>query len=258
MRGKFVLKEAGRVVSLHTIALAEQRWADASCDGVLTIGLDPAGEGGEGDESVFAPRRGLRVLDLLAFRGLSEDAHVVHLLNIIREHRVHRERPRVVFDREGPIGAKVYHALRAYLERYDDQEQPFELYPIRASDRASREPGVWDRQRDALWGNLGRWLRAVEDQGEGGAIPEDTRLEAELHAPEWIPGPMGRTKVTSKKDIRKKIGRSPDRADAVSLAVWDPRPWEIVQTEQKPPPPADPRRPVLDPFSGAIDPWGRR
>lgn len=252
VRGRFVVKEEGRVVSLHTIELAEQRWRDAPCEGVLTIGLDPAGEGGEGDESVFALRRGLRVLELLAHRGLSEEAHLVHLMNLVREHRLPRERPRVVVDREGPIGTRVWREIKAYLERFDEENMPFVLFGVRASDRASREPDVWDRQRDALWGNASRWLRAQDEGGLGGAIPEDTRLEAELHAPEWIPGPNGRMKVTSKKDLRKKLGRSPDRGDAVCLAVWDPMPHEFVVEEEKIRAPSR-----LDPFSGAIDPWGR-
>lgn len=255
VKGQFVRKEEGKVITLHTIELAEQRWKDAPCEGVLTIGLDPAGEGGDGDESVYVPRRGLRVLELLAFRGLSDDAHLVHLLNVIREHKLPGERPRVVLDREGQVGSKVYAVLRAYLERFELDEKPFDLFPIRASDRARREADVWDRMRDALWGNAARWLRAAEDRGDGGAIPEDTRLAADLHAPEWIAGPFGRMKVTPKKDLRKKLGRSPDRADAVCLAVWDPRPWEAAEEREERQVPTDPRRPVLDPFVGAIDPF---
>lgn len=262
VRGEFVRREQGKVVSLHTIGLAEQRWADASCEGVLTIGLDPAGEGVDGDESVFAPRRGLRVIELVAFRGLSADAHLVHLLNIVREHKTPKERPRVVLDRSGPIGAEVLSTLRAYLSRFDDGAEPFEVFPIRASDRAVRQADIWDLMRDALWGNAAHWLRAVEDRGEGGAIPEDSRLAAELHAPEWIEGPQGRLKVTSKKELRKKIKRSPDRADAMCLAVWDPKPWESSSSEGssasevKRPTDRGDVRPVLDPFSGAIDPFG--
>jgi hypothetical protein len=44
----------------------------------------------------------------------------------------------------------------------------------------------------------------------------------ELHAPEWIPQVTGRLKATGKDELRKALGRSPDRADAVALAVWEP------------------------------------
>lgn len=264
VKGKFVRKEDGKVISLHAIELAEQRWKDAPVDGVLTIGLDPAGEGGQGDESAFAPRRALKVLELIAMRGLSPEAHLVHLLSIIRDHKVPGERPRVVMDREGLVGSEVYGVIRAHLEGFREEDKPFDLIAIRASDRATRQPDIWDRQRDALWGNAARWLRAVESNGEGGAIPEDTKLAVELHTPEWVSGPMGRMKVTAKKEIRKKIGRSPDRADAVCLAVWDAKPWEMVEDkhgasqERKTSSPhhREDRIPVMDPFRGAIDPYG--
>jgi hypothetical protein len=263
VKGLFPTKESGKCISLHRIELAEQRWKDAPCEGVLTIGLDPAGDGGDGDESVFAPRRGLRVFDLLALRGLSAEAHLVHLKAIIREHQVPGERPIVVLDREGRVGSEVYGLFTAHLRTYPDGEKPFDLVPVRASDSATREPNKWDRQRDALWGNLERWLRPIEENGDGGAIPEDTKLEAELHAPMWIEGPKGRTKVTSKRELRKTLKRSPDRADAVALAVWVSRPGErrdadeerreTLKQEQR-----DRRVPILDPYSGRIDPFGGR
>lgn len=253
VKGQFVRKESGRVVSLHTIELAEQRWKDASQDGVLTIGLDPAGSGYDGDESVFALKRGLRVFELLPFRGLSPEAHLVHLLSIIRENKLPSERPRVIFDREGLVGAEVFAVLRGYIDGFREANAPFVLVPVRASDRASRQSDTWDRQRDALWGNLARWLRPVESGGDGGAIPEDSRLAVELHVPMWIPGPGGRTKVTAKKDMRKTLGRSPDRADAVALAVWEPMP----EDENTPEDDGGQNRPqqFLDPYGGLIDPY---
>lgn len=256
VRGQFARREAGRAIDLHTIELAEQRWGDAPCDGVLTIGLDPAGDGIEGDESVFAWRRGLKVLGLLAFRGLSLDAHLVHLMSIIREHGRPAERARVVLDREGSIGFDLYRkTLQPYLEQFKEDRRPFDMFPIRASDRATREIDAWDRQRDALWGNLAKWLRPVERNGIGGAIPEDSRLAAELHAPMWIAGPKGRVKITGKKELRKILGRSPDRADAVALAVWDPHPSDsivVVEDDER----RDTRVPTMDPYGGAIDPYG--
>jgi len=257
VKGAFVRREEGRVVSLHTIELAEQRWRDMVTEGGLVIGLDPAGDGVDGDETVYAPRRGLKVLELVGRRGLTPDGILVNLLGVIREHRVGTERVRVVLDREGAIGSEVYGTIKAYLAQFPEDSRPFEVIPIRASDRALRQADVWDRMRDALWGNLARWLRPLDSNGEGGAIPEHDKLAADLHAPEWIEGPHGRRKVTAKVDLRKKLGRSPDYADAIALAVWDAKPWEVSEDEKPKAKPLD-RRPVLDPYGGAIDPYGRR
>ena len=45
----------------------------------------------------------------------------------------------------------------------------------------------------------------------------------------WLPLRMGSTlrgryKVQSQEDIKKALGRSPDRANALGLAVYDPPP----------------------------------
>lgn len=49
------------------------------------------------------------------------------------------------------------------------------------------------------------------------SLPDDTRLLADLCAPRWKLTPGG-ILVESKDDIRKRLGRSPDRGDAVVLA----------------------------------------
>lgn len=214
VKGEFVLGEDGKVITLHAIGEAEKRWAETPAEGRLFMGLDPAGEGGVGDESVWAPCRGAKILELVAERGLTDEAHVARTLAVLNAHRGPREPvPVVIVDREGAVGARVYGQLRAYA---DANPTAFELVSVRASDRAVREPAVYDRLRDELWANLAAWFR------EGGAVPEDARLEAELHAPAWYSDLRGRQKVTDKRDLRKALGRSPDRADAVTLAVWRP------------------------------------
>ncbi len=217
VQGEFVLHEDGKIFSIAAITEAEERWADALEDGKLHIGVDPAGPAQGGDETAFALRRGAKVLQVFTRRGLSEEAHIAEILGVIKEHRrPHEPMPIVAIDREGPIGGSIYGRLRGYAETHPDQ---FEVVGVRSSDRAGREPHLYDRVRDELWANLVRWL------AEGGAIPTDVKLEKELHAPEWVGQVTGRLKVTPKDEIRKQLGRSPDRADALALAVWQPAAW---------------------------------
>lgn len=214
VKGEFVLAEDGKIFSVHAIGEAEARWADAPEVGRLCVGLDPAGPGLAGDESAYAWRRGLKVIGLATMRGLSEDAHLAHLLGIIQEQRrPHEGPPLVLIDREGPIGSAVYGRLRSHSA---DNPDAFEVVGIRSSDRARRQPQVYDRMRDELWARGAEWLR------EGGALPEDAKLSKDLHSPEWIGQLTGRLKVTGKDELRKKLGRSPDRGDAVLLSVWEP------------------------------------
>lgn len=211
--GEHATYEEGRIFSVHTIEQAELRWPVTAEAGRLFIGCDPAGESGLGDETIFAARRGLKLLALISHRGLTPELHVTHLVRAITDLRLPREVPVIVVDAEGSIGLKLARLLAEYLDQYPDA---FELVRVRASERAMRQPIVYDRVRDELTANLEAWFR------DGGAILEDTRLAAELHAFEWIENVNGRLKCTPKDQLRKQLGRSPDRFDALALSTWEP------------------------------------
>lgn len=215
IKGQFAIQEAGCIFSIHAIGEAELRWEETQALGRLWVGVDPAGASGTGDESCFAPRRGQKLLELETARGLSADAHLVRILAIIGRHRIPgEEKPVVVIDREGSIGAELFGLLRDYVDR---NSEAFELVAVRASDGAVRQPMIYDRMRDELAANLEGWLR------DGGAIVSDIKLEKELHALQWQQRARdGKLKVTSKDAIRKALGRSPDRYDALALACWEP------------------------------------
>jgi len=210
VRGEFCANESGKIISVALITEAEARWSSTEAEGELAIGVDPAGESVNGDETAFAVRRGLKVVKLFAKRGLSADAIVQEIEGLLAEYRRRGDtKPSVAVDVEGEIGIAVAGRLRALPE----QEKRFDLVRVKASHRVGRPP--YERVRDALWGNLRDWLR------HGGAIPEDTKLARELHAPAWIElAGTGLVKATPKSELRKELGRSPDRADAVALSCW--------------------------------------
>lgn len=262
VKGEFVLKEDGKIISIHAISEAEARWLeDVPAEGRLCIGIDPAGandgDASDRDETVFAPRRGQKILNLLAVRGLDEHAILVNLLGMLKDcRRARDERPLVVLDSEGDIGSRVARCFRDHLA---DNPDDFDLICVKASNAATRQPQNYDRTRDELWANFADWLR------EGGAIPGDAKLAKELHAPEWffVETKKGKlAKVTPKKDLRKFLGRSPDRADASLLAVWSDREPDVLMPPPAAPlrtaagPSPDPEFASLDPYAGAAA-WGR-
>jgi hypothetical protein len=107
--------------------------------------------------------------------------------------------------------------------------------------------------RDELAANLEQWFR------DGGAILEDSKLAAELHVFEWRQAVNGRFKLTPKDAIKKLIGRSPDRYDALALSAWEPlslrelpsgAQQQVAARERM----ASNSAPVLDPYAGS-DAW---
>lgn len=223
--GEFATNEDGKIFSVDRIRAAEERHAEASDAGRLFLGVDPAGATGTGDESAFTARRGVKEIPTsddgagkLVKMGLDTDGHVAVIVTLLAKLAAPREVPVVVIDRGGKIGSDLYGALVAYVhdQEREHRRAPFEVVGVRASDKAVRQPFVYDTVRDELAASLEQAFR------DGAAILEDTKCSAELHVLEWKQHTNGRLKVTPKDEIRKKLGRSPDRYDSLALAFWDP------------------------------------
>lgn len=71
---------------------------------------------------------------------------------------------------------------------------------------SSRRDEVWWHMREAFADNELTWLEAYDDE-----------IVQELCTPSWVEE-RGRIRVESKKEMRRRLGRSPDRADALILA----------------------------------------
>lgn len=248
--GEFVHDRDGKIISLDSIAAAESAWEDASTEGVLQLGIDPAGDGVIGDETAIAIRRGNKIVTVLAWRGLTEDAIVAHTLALLAEHRRPREsRPRVAIDCEGGIGTR-------FLEKLRPHAIDFDIVPVRSGQKMWGSP-EFHLIRDGLWGMAAKWMLA------GGAIPADVKLSQELNAPSFVADPAQRYRATDKKILRKELGRSPDRADAVCLAIWgftgddEERVAESVTSRPEHHDAyLEPRERGVDPY-GALDAWSR-
>jgi hypothetical protein len=246
VKGEFPTREDGKIFSIDTITQAGARWSSTLAEGRLWIGIDPAGPTGEGDDTVFCARRGLKVLELVEFLGLNEAAHLVHLLGFIDAHKAHpREQPVVVLDREGPIGTKLYNLLGAHVAAHGG----FELVGVAASGPASRDPAVYHRQRDVLTASLEAWVRS------GGALPPHAKLEKQLHAVEWYTTAAGKVKVTAKEDLRRDLGRSPDHYDALALSTYEPLSLRLDDDVDASPAVRRLARDEEDTIGSAIDPY---
>lgn len=216
--GQFVEDQEGRLFPPSMLERAENLHGKTRPTGRLRLGIDPAGQGSDGDRdrdaSAFVGRRGLAVVYLEARTNLSPDAHVTEAVAILGQHKGDSyEKPLVILDRDGPVGARVYGAFLVYLGAH---KEAFDLVGIRGSEKAKRRPHEIDLVRDELWFNL------VEQFREGLAIPRHMKLEGDLAAIRFDKMLGGRAKVIGKPQIRRELGRSPDLGDALALAAWEP------------------------------------
>jgi hypothetical protein len=81
-------------------------------------------------------------------------------------------------------------------------------------DRSSQQLKFRNWRAFLMW----RFREALEPgKGENLALPPDSELKADLCAPTWKLTASG-ILIESKDEVKKRIGRSPDKGDAVILA----------------------------------------
>jgi hypothetical protein len=203
--GEFAAQSEYSVIGLADVnaAVARSETADFENAGPLILGVDAARFGD--DESVIVVRRGNVTLAPIAIRNADGPTLAAEVAKVAMKYRRDGERPRVRVDVIG-IGASPYDALKKY--------NWLKAEPINVGE----SPTIDDHYallRDQLWFEMAKWIKG------GGCIVNDRKLHGELCAPVYSFDIRGNRKVESKADIKKKIKRSPDRADALALAVMD-------------------------------------
>ena len=183
---------------------------------MTAMGLDVA-RGGR-DDTVLAPRYGKWFDELTVVPGReTPDGPSVAGLAAARL----RDGAQVNVDAIG-IGAGAEDALR-------NAGLPFvAINGAEGSHRATRDGRFhFKTKRSEMWWTFREALDP--DYGQDIALPPDPALLADLTAPtyEVRPGEPPKIYVEGKEDIKKRLGRSPDRGDAVIYA------WESGDIERK-------------------------
>jgi hypothetical protein len=123
----------------------------------------------------------------------------------------------VIIDADG-IGAGVFDHVKEELGF--DRVKPFHAAAATHWRDSSGEL-EFINTRAAAWWNLRQMLDPAI--GPTLELPEDDQLAGDLCAPRRKETQRGKLQVESKDDLRKRIGRSTDAADAVIMALWTPR-----------------------------------
>ena len=190
------------LIPIDLVLEAQQRayGMDAVNGAPRVLGVDPARFGD--DKSIIYFRQGLQAFDPFVFEKLDNMAFAARVAEKIEE--LH---PDAVFIDAGN-GAGVIDRLRQ-LNYRNIVEVPFGGKPNKA--------GQYLNKRAELWGELRDWLKA------GGALPKnDTDLVTDLSTPVYDFDNANRLRLESKEHIKERLGRSPDRADALALTFAAP------------------------------------
>lgn len=192
------------LITIDDVAQAEGRKPEyeTMASWPLIVGVDVARYGE--DATVFFPRRG-RVAyqpEVLRKRSNTDVAH--RLMAYIAERK-----PAYVCIDQGQ-GTGVIDLVRDLTA-----SQPVRIIEVPFGSKAGQE-GRFVNRRAEMWVGIRDWLRS------GGYLPEVPGLAAELTGPTYSYDASGRIKLEPKEDIKKRLDRSTDLADALALTFAVP------------------------------------
>jgi hypothetical protein len=210
VEGNFPGQGDDSVIGLALATEAQMRHKNASTEGQLRIGIDPARYGE--DETVIWPVRGTKALDPVYGTGWNGAQIAAETFNLVeRLRRPTDDKIPVKIDVIG-LGASPEDFFGFFKERRE--ASGVVIRPVNVT-HASEKPDVYADLRTQLCFDLRDWLE------EGGCIPNDERLIQEIVSATYELDAKGRNRVTSKKNERKLLGRSPDRRNALELAIYE-------------------------------------
>ena len=160
----------------------------------VILGVDPAYGSGE-DESIIYMRQGLISKMLGAYKKMCDD---VAFAGCIAKFEDHYKADAVFIDMG--FGTGVVSIGRSMGRNW-------QLIPFGS---ASTDIGFFNKRAE-MWGLMKKWLT------EGGCLEDDKKLAQELVAPEAFVKLDGKIQLESKDDVKRRLGFSPDRADALAL-----------------------------------------
>jgi hypothetical protein len=212
--GNFADSGEDAVIPLSWVEAANERYEKCGGKGTgkTTWGVDPARYGD--DQTTIAQLTG-RVLERLIYHSQLSTMETVGKV----VHLVGTKEVAIGVDVIG-IGAGVYDRLK---ELGFSNSVPVNV-SASAKDTAGRpmkdDGGILEfvNLRSALWWRLREYLDPENENAI--ALPVDDLLTGDLTAPTWNYTSAGKIQVESKDDIRARIGRSTDSADAVALALF--------------------------------------
>jgi len=159
------------------------------------VTIDPAGFGE--DHTIITVWQGLYQVDLIRIPANTLGQIASKVERIVRDYNIDA----VIFDRTGlgeGLGDLLLHL-------------PTEVFGVHFSQKA-RKASQFADTRTEMYFNLAKALRDKQVR-----LYPDPKLKEELLAMEVSIDTKGRYKLEPKKNIRAKLGRSPDSADAVAL-----------------------------------------
>jgi hypothetical protein len=162
------------------------------------LGVDVARSGA--DRSVICQRQGLYMHPFRVYRNIDGNEGAGHIARITREWR----QDATFIDGSGGWGYAWLDAGRM---------MGLEMMAIMGSGKPNNP--TYYNKRAEMWFDLVKWIK------EGGKLPQDDELIAELTTPTYT-HKRDKILIEEKEMVKARLGRSPDLGDSACLSVAHP------------------------------------
>ena len=224
VHARFPRTIASAVIPIDWIEAAQDEARDP---GPIRLGVDVAADGG--DEFVVAEADGMTARILHASRG---NANAVEVAGRVLEHiraaeavhsdRGYREAVRVKIDAIG-LGWGV----ASLLEDWGKEGRHGAVVVAVNVAQAAFDRDKFANQRAEMWWSARELLQPDGSQGAVLGLQVDRITAMQLAAPSYRANASGRLQIEAKADMSRRGVGSPDRAEAVLLALFEPPRHEV-------------------------------
>ncbi|MDK8182103.1 phage terminase large subunit [Paenibacillus sp. UMB4589-SE434] len=221
VEGEFPRGESDSFISLEVVEHAAKKVILEPTADVLTVGVDVA-RFGDDETSIYAGLGGRVVKEHHHYKQdtMVTTGWVLKLIRDVLDEHPEINHVRVRVDDSG-VGGGVTDRLN---EVVSEEGLQYEIIPINNGSSSLDEhfgnlvTEMWSSVRDQLEKNMSIFMLGLEPVLQ---LPDDDVLIAQLSTRKWSMTSKGKMILESKKDMKKRALKSPDRADAIVLTFGE-------------------------------------
>lgn len=226
--GNFPKGALDSFISLETVELAlgsKISQEEVTASKVLHVGCDVARFGD--DKTVISPRISTKVFPFRKFVKKSTMETAGNVLRCCKEYmNLYPNITQCIIkvDDSG-VGGGVTDRLKEVVR---EEGLPYQVIPVNNGDAATDDyyfnlgGQIWGRIKELLEVNFSNNMQGKETQIE---LPNDPEMIKQLSVRKYHMTSKGKIQLESKKEMKERGLGSPDTADALSLALYDPNTW---------------------------------
>lgn len=226
--GNFPKGALDSFISLETVELAlgsKISQEEVTASKVLHVGCDVARFGD--DKTVISPRISTKVFPFRKFVKKSTMETAGNVLRCCKEYmNLYPNITQCIIkvDDSG-VGGGVTDRLKEVVR---EEGLPYQVIPVNNGDAATDDyyfnlgGQIWGHIKELLEVNFSNNMQGKETQIE---LPNDPEMIKQLSVRKYHMTSKGKIQLESKKEMKERGLGSPDTADALSLALYDPNTW---------------------------------